>query len=881
MAEQGGVGRPMPGADPRRATQLVAVGASAGGVDALAALVATLPADFAAPIVIAQHLDPARTSHLGHILAQRATLPVRTVVDREPLERGVVYVVPADRHVQISDHQVRALASSSRRARPIPSIDRLLESAAEAFGEHLIAVILTGTGSDGADGARRVKDLGGTVVIQNPQTASHPEMPLSLAPTAVDIVADLPAMGALLHDLLVGADAQGQPEDDRLLRGLLDQLRGRSGIDFSGYKEQTIRRRLQRRILDTGAGTLDNYVRYVRRHPDEYQRLANSFLINVTDFFRDPEVFDHLREHVLPEVIDAGRTRGNELRLWSAGCATGEEAYTLAILVADVLGEAGDHNVRIFATDLDGEAVTFARRGVYPASALKNVPPHLLERYFSPLDGAYEVKKVVRNLMVFGQHDLGQRAPFPRIDLALCRNVLIYFTPELQRRALQLFAFALRDGGFLVLGKAESATPLPEQFALAHPRLKIYRRHGQRVLLPHAHIKDATPIGMPPQLVRPALTGMERELARAHVRQAGAQPAAERAEQVLQDLPIGVVVVDRHYDIRTINSAARRLLGIHAPAIGEDVVHQAVRDLTRPLRDAIDAALAGHTSSGVFEVGSLPETPGETRYLELVARPHGVGAGRAVRDTLALLTVADVTARQRADHEREIAAGQAEQETERLRALVDESTASVRQLVQANEELATTNATLRSVNEELLVSSEESQAAMEEIETLNEEQQATNEELETLNEELQATVEELNATNDELQARSLEMQALARSLEAERSRLASILANEVDGVLVVDREARPVLTNEAFRRLLGSDLSPLEDEAGRPVPPASSPQRRAAQGEAFQARFSRPEGGQRRWLEVTGHPFRAETVEGGVIVVRDIGEPVASTTEAQ
>ncbi|MBV9358947.1 MAG: PAS domain-containing protein [Chloroflexi bacterium] len=871
MADLGEESDELTGSDSEPVMQLVVLGASAGGVDALTALVSSLPVDFGAPIVVAQHLAPSRTSHLGEILGQRAQLPVRTVVDRERLERGVVYVVPSDRHVEITDHEVRVVSDTDR-GRPMPSVDRLLETAARSFGENLIAVILTGTGSDGADGARHVKDAGGTVVIQNPQTASHPEMPLSLAPTTVDIVADLPAIGALLQDLLAGTYARGQPDDDRRLRGLLDDLRLRSGVDFSGYKEQTIRRRLQRRMLDTSVRTLEDYVRYTRRHPEEFQRLSSSFLIKVTDFFRDPETFDYLREHVLPGVIASARERGNELRLWSAGCATGEEPYSLALLVADMLGDNVDGlNIRIFATDLDAEAIAFARRGVYPSSALGHLPPHLLDRYFTRLDGAYEVKKFVRGLVVFGQHDLGQRAPFPRIDVALCRNVLIYFTPELQRRALQLFAFALRDAGYLVLGKAESSTPLAEYFTLVQPRLQIYRRHGERVVLAPTRIRDVTPTApMAKPATRPALLGIERELARVHVLW-GAKAPSERAEQVLLELPIGVVVVDRRYDVQSINPAARRLLGIHASAIGEDLIHQALRGLAEPLRDVVDAALQGNTRHVVYELDTMPDTPGEPRWFELQACPYRP-MDHADNEELVLITVADVTERESLRRAREAAAAQAEHEVRQVRALLDESTASVRQLIEANEELAATNATLRSANEELLVGNEESQAGMEEIETLNEEQQATNEELETLNEELQATVEELNTTNDDLQARGLELQQMARSVDEERSRLAAVLTSLPDGVLVMDRRGVPILTNQAYQRLFGDGPVEAVDEQGRRLPDELSPQLRAAHGEQFRLQFrARVAHGYRRF-EASGQPIRADGVDGGVMVIREISD---------
>ncbi|MCW5851817.1 MAG: chemotaxis protein, partial [Anaerolineae bacterium] len=272
-------------------TQLVVIGASAGGIEALSSLVATLTADFPAPIVIAQHLDPRRLSHLPEILAPRSPLPIRLVETRGKLEAGVIYVVPSNRHVEITDHEVSVAEGGQGRVKP--SVDLLFTSAARVFGEGLIAVILTGTGSDGAAGARAVKSQGGTVVIENPETAAYPGMPLSLAPTTVDIVANLDAIGPLLHDLLTKTPTAARGDADRQLRGLLEQLRETSGIDFASYKTPTIMRRLQRRIAATGAEDLGAYIRLLQRNPDEYQRLVNSFLIKVTEFFRDPELFTY------------------------------------------------------------------------------------------------------------------------------------------------------------------------------------------------------------------------------------------------------------------------------------------------------------------------------------------------------------------------------------------------------------------------------------------------------------------------------------------------------------------------------------------------------------------------------------------------------------
>jgi two-component system CheB/CheR fusion protein len=860
--------------------ELVVIGASAGGIEALSSLVATLPTDFPAPIVVAQHLPPKRVSRLEDLLSRRSTLPVRTLADREPLQPGVIFVVPANRHVEITDHEV-ALRSDDT-AGPRPSIDLLFSTAAHAFGERLVAVILTGTGSDGAAGARQVKAAGGTVVVQNPETASFPSMPLSLAPTTVDITANLEAIGPLLHDLLTGAYMGPRPDEDRSLQSFLEHVRDRSGVDFSGYKRPTIVRRLQRRMAATGTNYLRDYIRYTQRHPDEYQRLVSSFLIKVTEFFRDAELFRHLKEHLLPELIQAARTSANELRLWSAGCATGEEAYSLAILVSEALGDELERvHVRVFATDLDADAVAFARRGVYPASALTNLSPDVVARYFSEFEGDYEVKKSVRALTVFGQHDLGQRAPFPRIDLALCRNVLIYFTTELQKRALQLFAFSLREAGYLVLGKAETTTPFPEHFVLEHPRLKIFRRHGERVLIPPARIKQTTPLAlMPVKSGGHAGTGLDLALTRVQREVQRRRTTGEKAEHLLLTLPIGTVIVDRHYDIQFINGAARRLMGIHDPAIGEDFIHLAQGLPSTPLRAAIDAALRGNPSANVYEVMSVDAV----RHLEISCSPHKFTAEAetpedAGNSETVVIVIADVTAMVEQRRELKQAYARQREETEHLTAQVQRANEMNRQLVNANQELANANAELRSANEELLVGNEEVQAATEEVETLNEELQASNEELETLNEELQASVEELNTTNDDLEARSLELQNLATSLEEQRRasdeqriRVETILATMGDAVLVVDREGQPALTNVAFREMFGSaDFVPL-DEQGQPLSADVGPQRRAARGESFSMQFTMTSAdGSRRWFEASGQPIGRDSADlSGVVVIRDI-----------
>ena len=887
--------------------QLVVVGSSAGGIEALSVLVSTLPRDFPAPLVIAQHLDPQRPSHLGEILARQSTLPVTTILDHEALTPGHIFVVPSDRHVEITDGHLSLRQHAA--GRPKPSINLLFGTAALSYGERLIAVILTGSGSDGATGALEVKRAGGTVVIQNPATASYPSMPQSLAPTTVDLVANIEDIGPLLADLLTGTSLLTQPRETRALRDFLLQVHEHSGLDFTSYKPATILRRIKRRMVATSTGSLEDYLDYLRRYPEEYQRLVTALLIKVTEFFRDSELYATLRAQIVPDILENARRTTQELRIWSAGCATGEEAYSLALLVAEALGDdLGSISVRIFATDLDNEALAFARRGIYPGAALVDVPPELVERYFTRLDGDYEISKAVRSMVVFGQHDLGQRAPFPHIDLLLCRNVLIYFTTELQRHVLQLFAYSLRNGGYLVLGKTETNNPLANYFIPENAGLRIYRRDGERLMMPARQIVKPRewPLAIPRNLVS---TTTRQPTPRAMTDRV--RTSAERIGEAVLDLPMGIVVIDRRYDVQLINAAAIHLLSIRHSAIGEDLLHLSKGFDTRLLREAIDTTLRGEPAPLTPLVLEAVLETGETTYMQIDCYPKAAPNASPSQNgpppiEQVVLVIADVTQKtlDRHDTEQRAADGIAlrrslltmeslvqadsaasqHEEIALLKAQVERLTRSTRELRDANDELTRTNLDLRQANEEFQMTTEELQAATEEVETLNEELQATNEELETLNEELQATVEELNTSNDDLEARSIELQATAVSLEeqrhtleTERTWLSAILVSMSDAVLAVDVQGQSLLTNAAYAQMFGSSNATIlpEDEQGQPFPIETAPQRRAARGESFSMSFTlKMPDGTRHWFEANGQPIfqskRPGEIGGGVVVIRDI-----------
>ena len=401
---------------------LVVIGAPSKDVASLLQLLPAIPNDLTVPIVLGHHLDVENTADLIERVRDLTALPVVAITGDTPLAPGSIYVVPAGRHVDIDgkpDSGLAQLADSDK-----ASIDHLMASAARVYTDGLIGVLLAGIGIDGIAGVKAIKAYGGTVVVQDPASSRSFGLTDITPSLSVDVVSDLEAIGPLLGDLLAGQVPQDGATGVQEMELFLDSVREQSGIDFRAYKLPTIERRLRRRMAAVGATTLSAYGRYVDHSPEEMQTLISSFLIKVTDFFRDADLFANLREQVLPNLMNAARESESELRIWSAGCATGEEAYSLAILVAELLdGLPEPVPVRIFATDIAGDAINFARHGVYPSTSLGFVPSELIERYFIRVDGAYEISKSVRQMVVFGEHDL---VTVPRFRVSISFSVAMF-----------------------------------------------------------------------------------------------------------------------------------------------------------------------------------------------------------------------------------------------------------------------------------------------------------------------------------------------------------------------------------------------------------------------------------------------------------------------
>ena len=803
---------PLPG-------RLVVIGSSAGGIEALSVFVESLPPDFPVPIVLAQHLDPRRHSTLDAILQRRTALPVRVIESHTLLQAGEIYVVPENRHVTLNDGYIET--QEDHLGRPRPSIDLLLTSAARAYGERLIAVILTGSGSNGAAGAIAVKQAGGTVIIQNPQTARFPSMPLALPPTIVDFQVDIERLAPLLYHLLTEQDEAPENLSGEVTKHLLEYIKEQEHIDLSTFRREDLLRHIRYRMLASDSPTMQSYLNYLKAHPEEAGELTRASLVCYTQFFRDPETFACLQSTLLPELLARGRERGRTLRCWAAGCATGEEAYSLAMLISDMLGEERSQwRVNIFATDLNESAISFARRGVYAENALEALSSTDKERFFERLEHGYRVDKSLRSLVIFGQQDLTRTTPFPAIDLLLCRNVLCYFTPDVQEHVLNQFAFSLFPGGYLLLGKDERIRPPALLYESASRDWNIYRCIGKakpsmhfpapaKAREPHSPARLDVPVH---QLV------VESSIAAQTTLPAFDIGELRRFNELLfRAFPIGMVVIDRSYAILTANGIARRLLRIQPQPPDQDFLHAVPGIPYQQVRAALDAALQERGVTTLPEVELDVTTGGSGRFVALSVAPIQLDSAPP---ELVVISIIDITEQVLA--RRRLEALQAEQEQ-----LVNALGGANRRLNEVNQALLKANEALEATNEDMIVTQEELQARLEELETTNEELQADFEEvstgdealhatigeLETANRELQTTSAALTLSNGDLKARAGELQAQNDLLAEERRHLAEIIECAPFSIIML---RGPDLRVESFNAR-GTPLLKSQEVLGLPL----------------------------------------------------------------
>ena len=687
---------------------VVGIGASAGGVEAITQLVGGLRPDLPCAYVVLQHLSPSYRSMLVEILSRETPLRVKEVEQGDVPEAGVIYVVPANSNALIKDGHLTLVAASPEVV-PKPSINQFFISLAAEEGESAVGVVLSGTGSDGVAGLRAIQAAGGITLVQQPETAKYDGMPrAAIEAGGADHIVSAEGVAAHLERLLshpfAVSDGDDPPED--LFQRLLGLLRERLRFDFSGYKTGTLLRRIRRRQVATECADLAAYLARIEAHPEELEALARDILISVTAFFRDREAFTAL--HLAIRELAARKPPGSEVRIWVAGCASGEEAYSIAIVLAESLKDKLHAcRVQVFATDVDEDALNVARRGVYPAAAMSEVSSELLERYFRPVGNAYEVGKTLRDMIVFARHNLVSDPPFLRLDLVSCRNVLIYFDAPLQSKVLQIFHFGLQQEGYLFLGRSESVAQAEQLFAAVDRRERLFRKVGESPLIP-----------------------VTSSLANRHV---PLQRRDLRFELLLTGLVAqwGVTAVLCDADANILHSVGDVDVYLQFPS---GVSRLNLGDVVLPeLRSEVFTLQRRCQQTGRPQRGRKRRLG--KRLMRVAMQPVRDTAG----DFLAVLFVPESVP----------AVAPEEPSASGSQQLEDELMATREHLQALVEEMATANEEMQALNEEAQASNEELQATNEELEAANEEMQATNEELVSLNEELNVKTVELSKLSEE------------------------------------------------------------------------------------------------------------------------------------
>ena len=730
---------------------IVGVGASAGGLEALESLFGSLPHDSGLAFVVVQHLSPDYRSRVDELIGRRTSVPIVHARSGMVIAPDHIYLAPARHDIIVSEGRFILEERSRQDGFHLP-IDNFLRSLATNSGRNAIAVVLSGTGTDGSRGAMAVHESGGLVVAQEPSSAGFDGMPAAVINTgAADVVLEPTAMPEALrryaHEAVSRQDLAGTellaPEDP--LSQMLGLLRQRHGIDFSDYKPSTVRRRVDRRVQLGMTDSLESYVDRLRNDPLEVDALYRDLLIGVTRFFRDDGVFDHLRNEIVPSLVQSAGREG--VRIWDAGCATGEEAYSLAMLFAEEARKSAPGcRIQIFATDAHSRSLEHAGRGVYESPVVADVPPALRERYFvTNGDGRLRVRKDLRKLVVFARQDVLQDAPFTKMDLVVCRNLLIYLQPGAQRRAMTLFHFALRANGVLLLGSSETPGELSSEFDTIDSKHRVYRkRRDVRIALERARgrtFRGPSPRGRdsrPSILMRESSSPIKRML--------------PLYDAVLDEvLPPSFLVDEEHQLLHSFGDAQ------HLLTIPPGRVSARLPDLVpESLRAPVIAALR-----------QAHRTDEQVRYA--AGDGEGVPSGT-------LLTIDPLRA---ADGSMAFLVRVEAVEDGVARSFEDDASRS-----------ADGPSYVRILEQELSFTRENLQATVEELEASNEELQATNEELVASNEELQSTNEELQSVNEELHGLNSEHQRQIQELTELTDDMDNLMQSTQIGVAFLDGDLR-------------------------------------------------------------------------------------------
>ncbi len=718
---------------------IVGIGASAGGLEALQEFFGHMPADSGMGFVVVTHQHPGHVSLLPSLLSKVSHMPVIEAEEGLKVEPNHVYVGPPGVVLEIADGRLRRIEIEAIHNTHLP-IDHFFRALAVDQREHAICVVLSGTGTDGTLGVRAIKAESGMVMVQEPPSAKYAGMPASASATGLaDYVLPVAAMpgqllaygkGPYLKPRPPAVEALPLPEEP--MQRILGLMRARTGHDFACYKINTVRRRIERRMNIHQIKQPEGYVRYLQENQHEIDLLFSELLISVTSFFRDPAAFEILAERALPELLQA-RGGDQAIRVWVPGCATGEEAYSVAITLCECLEKLQRRmDVQVFATDLDARAIEAARAGVYAAGIAADVSKERLERYFTAEDNVFRVRKGIREMLVFAEQNVIKDPPFTKLDLIVCRNLLIYLDVEPQRRLLPVFHYALRPAGLLFLGPSESLGTFGDLFDAIDGRWKIFRRKETAVA---AHPLLEAPRDVP-------------KIGRAEAGPAGPPRPSHTVTQVerllLARYAPTSVVVDNRGAIVYIHGRTGEYLEPTEGQPRNNLLEMARHGLARPLAVALRDAAANRRE--VVRDGVRVKTNGHFTHVRLSVVP--IEEREPLRGLL-LVTIspsapAKVPAKTRGGKKDAVQLSRVEEVEHELQHVKDSLQTTIEELETSNEDLKSTNEELQSTNEEL-------QSANEELETSKEEMQSLNEELSTVNTELQAKVEELSQSTDDMQ----------------------------------------------------------------------------------------------------------------------------------
>ena len=805
---------------------IVGIGASAGGLAAFSAFFAGMPSDRepGMAFVLVQHLAPDHESILTELIRRNTRMRVFEVEDGMVLQINCAYIIPPNRDMAVLNGSLQLLEPALARGYRLP-IDYLFRSLAQDQRERAIGIVLSGTGSDGTLGLRAIKGEGGMVIAQTPESSAFDGMPLSaLATGLVDFTlapADMPAqlISYVAHAFSksLGAISAAVPHSENALKKIYILLRIQTGHDFSQYKPSTICRRIERRMAVHQILAIDDYVKYLQQTSVEVDALFRDVLIGVTCFFRDPDSFETLERQVIPEVFK-GKQGGSAVRVWTSGCSTGEEAYSIAILLQEQIEKLKKNfTVQVFATDIDQRAIAHARAGVYPASIASDISPVRLARFFTiePDGASFRVNKVVRDMLIFSEHNLIKNPPFSKLDLITCRNLLIYLGAELQKKLIAIFHYALNPGGTLFLGTSETTGDSGELFVLLDRKSKLYQRNedfqgAKRAAL----VRFLTPR-------EPAYMNLKADdVAQNLVKHALTTKLSlrELTEQALltQVAPVAALV-NGYGDILYLHGRTGMYL---EPAPGDAGINNIFKMAREGLRAELTTCLhkAAAAKDRVRALNLRVKTNGHFTLVNLTICPVAVGP-------LAALNPADSLPAPEVRRESPLylvileAAAVAEQRPGRVGKMAKSanvvpqiadaqgvSNDAEAQIAELKVELQAKEEFLHATNEELETSNEELKSSNEEMQSVNEELQSTNEELETSKEELQSINEELNTVNTELQSKVSDFSRANNDMN-------NLLAGTGIGTIFVDYALRILRFTPAATQMINL----IPGDIGRPV----------------------------------------------------------------